>query len=112
VLAGLMPVTADILQHVGYKLLSQVDQVPMSLLLSSILFGLAIFRYRILEILPIVHDIVVRNIYAGIVVVDMNGKVLEINPFALALTKLAEPLGAAIGEVYPGLDDVEEEIIG
>jgi diguanylate cyclase (GGDEF)-like protein len=51
----------------------------MSLLLSSILFGLAIFRYRILEILPIAH----------------------------ALTKLAEPLGAAIGEVYPGLDDVE-----
>lgn len=107
VLAGLTPVIADLFQQAGYKVMSQVDQVTLSLLLSSMLFGLAIFRYRALEILPIARDLVVQNIYAGIVVVDLNGRVLEINPFALALTKYPEPLGAKIGDVYPGLDDVQ-----
>tara|TARA_R110002072_G_scaffold1780_13_gene14988 strand:- start:71903 stop:73417 length:1515 start_codon:yes stop_codon:yes gene_type:complete len=107
IMAGLIPVAADLLQQSGYKLLTQVDQVPLSLLISSMIFGLAIFRYRALEILPIARDIVVQNIYAGIVVTDVNGNVLEINPFALALTNHPEPLGAKIGDVYPGLDTVE-----
>lgn len=109
VLAALTPVVADILQQADYKLLAQVDQVPMSLLLSSLLFGIAIFRYQALEILPIARDLVVQNIHAGIVVIDANERILEINPFARQLTLHPNPLSQTVTDVFPGLDEVQLE---
>lgn len=109
VLAALIPVAADLFQQAGMKILPLVDQVTLSLLVSSVLFGIAIFRYQALEILPIARDLVVQNIHAGIVVIDVNERVLEINPFARELTNHPYPLNSLVGDVYPSLDGVNLE---
>lgn len=60
----------------------QVDEVIFVYLLSGILFALALFRYGALNLVHIAHNLVVQNIGAGIIVLDVLGRVVELNPYA------------------------------
>lgn len=116
VAASLMPVLADVLQQSGLKILPQVDQVPLSLLISSILFAIVVLRYRGLEILPIARELVIQNIAAAVIVLNNKRQILEVNPFAFDLSRVDDPLDKSLQEAYPefaGLtieQDFEQEI--
>jgi diguanylate cyclase (GGDEF)-like protein len=101
VAASLVPVVADLLQQSGLKILPQVDQVPLSLLVSSIMFAIVVLRYRALEILPIARDLVIQNIAAAVIVLNNKRQILEVNPFAFDLARVDEPLDKSLDEVYP-----------
>lgn len=66
-------------------LIPMVDNIIFFLLISAILYAIALFRLGALEIVPIAHNLVVRNINAGILVMDVVGRVVELNPFARKL---------------------------
>lgn len=86
VLGGFIPMGVRIIEDVfGLDLVPKVDNVILFLLLSAILFALALFRFGALEIVPIAYGLVVQNINAGILVLDIFGRVVEINPFAKAM---------------------------
>jgi diguanylate cyclase (GGDEF)-like protein len=93
--------TEDLL---GMDLIPRVDEVIFFFLFSGVLFALALFRYGALNLVPIAHDAVVRNLRAGILVLDPLGRLVELNPYARALLE-ATP-GGAIGrrlqELGPG----------
>src|SRR5690349_13689614 len=63
----------------------KLDNVILFLLLSAILYAIALFRFSALEIVPIAHSLVVQNINSGILVLDMLGRVVELNPFVQKL---------------------------
>lgn len=105
--AGVLPVLAHALKEgLGVRLVPQLDQVPLMFLGSSLLFAYAIFRYNVLQILPIAHDLIIKNIKAGIVVVDADLQVVHINPYAQELATVDNALGQHILKVYPGMDDL------
>lgn len=62
-----------------------VDNIILFLSASAVLYAIALFRYSALDIVPIAHSLVVRNINSGIIVLDVIGRVVEINPFAQRL---------------------------
>lgn len=101
VLAAIIPVAADAFQQGGYKLLPLVDQVTLSLLVSTILFGTVVLRYRALEILPIARDLVIQNIAAAVIVLNKQRQILEVNPFAFGLSKTDQPLDKPLEEAFP-----------
>ena len=86
VLGGFLPLGVRIPEDFfGLDLIPKLDNIIVFLLISAILFFIAIFRYGALEILPIAHDLVVQNINSGIFVLNMTGHVVEINPYARTL---------------------------
>jgi diguanylate cyclase (GGDEF)-like protein/PAS domain S-box-containing protein len=83
VLGGFVPLGVRILEDfVGWDPFPKIDNVILFLLLSAILFAIALFRFSALEIVPIAHNLIVHYIDSGILVLDMLGRVVEINPFA------------------------------
>ena len=62
-----------------------VDNIILFLSVSAVLYAIALFRYGALQIVPIAHNLVVKNINSGIIVLDVLGRVVEINPFAKRL---------------------------
>lgn len=107
VFASLVPLLADGLQQAGYKILSQVDQVPLSLVLASILFGIVVLRYRALEILPIARELVIQNIAAAVIVLNQNRQILEVNPFAYGLSKVDAPFDEDLDTAFPEFSGIE-----
>ena len=101
-LGGFVPLGIRILEDfVGWDPFPKVDNVILFLLLSGILFTIALFRFGALEIVPIAHNLIVQYIDSGILVSDVLGRVVEINPFARKLfgRESEEAIGKSLDEV-------------
>jgi len=89
VLGGFLPLGTRILEDfIGWDPFPKMDNVILFLLVSAVLFAVALFRYSALELVPIAHNLIVSNISSGILVLDALGRVVEINPFAQKLIGL------------------------
>ncbi len=56
-----------------------VDTIPFSTFLSVICFGLAIFRYRILDVIPVARSRVFETMSDGVIVLDSLGRIVDFN---------------------------------
>jgi PAS domain S-box-containing protein len=110
ILGALSPVASRITEDVlGIDFIPQVDEVVLSVLFSAILFALAIFRYGALNILPIAQNLVVQNISAGILVLDIFGRVVELNPHVQEQlgTTYRQAVGKKIADVLVDWPDID-----
>lgn len=57
-----------------------VSLVPISFTLTCLIFGWAIFRYQLLEISPIARSRLVDTMSDGMLVVDLQGRITDLNP--------------------------------
>lgn len=110
VLGGFVPLGIRILEDFfGWDPFQKIDNVILFLLLSAILFAIALFRFRALDIVPIAHNLIVQYINSGILVSDALGRIVEINPFARTLIgpQSATAIGKSLDEVlkdWPKID--------
>jgi len=90
--------------------LNGVNLTPVSLTLSTMLFGIAVFRYRLLDLTPIASKIVLTQIGDGVVVVDQTGSIVDANHAAETLLgDREEILGADVSAVLPAYDGLERD---
>src|SRR5262249_35170930 len=109
-LGGFVPLGGRIMEDFfKIDLFPKLDNIIVLFLLSGILFGIAIFRYGALDIVHIAHNLVVQNISAGIIVLDMSRRVLELNPYARALVHPADTpvIGRTLHEILAGWPALE-----
>ncbi len=109
-LGGFVPASGRIVQDFfNIDLFPKVDNIILLFLLSGIFFALAIFRYGAFHIVHIAHNLVIQNISAGIIVLDLSERVVELNPYAKSLTNstqsptIGKPLGEVLAE-WPALE--------
>jgi len=79
------------------------NPVTLSLTLSSLLFAWAIFKYRFLDIAPIARSLLIDSMEDSMVVLDMNNRIVDINP---AMKKLLKKAFDSKGSILP------EKLIG
>jgi len=91
----------------------QINLTPISLAFSSVFFGIAIFRYRALDLRPIASEVVISQMGDGVIVIDQNETVVEINPAAKRLFGVDDvAIGSDIQTIidaYPKLRAATEE---
>ncbi|HNY18273.1 MAG TPA: diguanylate cyclase [Treponemataceae bacterium] len=56
-----------------------VDTIPFSMFLSVVCFGTAIFRYRILDVIPVARSRVFETMADGVIVLDTYGRIADFN---------------------------------
>ena len=97
VIGTFLPLGIRLLEDlVGWDPFPRIDNVILFLLVSAVLYATALFRYSALEIVPIAHSLVVQNINSGILVLDVLGRVVELNPFVKRL--LSPESDSSIGQ--------------
>ncbi|MFW6000582.1 MAG: histidine kinase N-terminal 7TM domain-containing protein [Halorubrum sp.] len=90
--------------------LEAVNLTPVSLALSMLLFGVAVFRYRLFDLTPIAARIVLTQIGDGVVVVDRAGSIVDVNPAAEALVGERERvIGTDLATHVPDYDELPRE---
>jgi len=77
--AALVPLVASILTQL------KVFVFPWALdsfffTLSGVLFAIAIFRYRYLDIMPVARQVIVEQMPDGVIVTDRGGRIVDANP--------------------------------
>lgn len=80
----------------GLSPLPNADSTPFGFSLSALAFAFALLRYRLLDVVPIARHVLVENMSDGVMVLDAQNRVVDLNPAALNM--INSPLSSPIGE--------------
>ncbi len=97
---ALIPWLANIFSVFPLDAFSYFDPTPLAFFVSSLFFAWAIFSYQLIDIAPIARSSVIEYMNDGMLVIDMQNRIVDLNPAA------AEILSCEISDVLgcPALD--------
>lgn len=76
----------------GINPLPGADNTPFSFTIAGIAFAFALHRYRLLDIVPVARDVLIEQLSDGVLVIDAQNRLVDINPAAAAMLDI--PAGA------------------
>jgi signal transduction histidine kinase len=86
VVGGVVPLVANALSVIGISVLPGFDLTPYAMTTSGVAFGYALVRYDLFEFVPATkhlgRDALVDTMQEGVVIVDVDDRVVEVNPNA------------------------------
>ncbi|AGB15144.1 signal transduction histidine kinase [Halovivax ruber XH-70] len=82
---------------------SEFEPSSMGFTVAAVALAVAVFRYRLTDLLPIARDAIVEQITDGVVVLDRRGRVVDANPQAAPYLQgdVAAALGRDVTTVLP-----------
>ncbi len=103
-----LPWLSSLLFVVGFRPLPNADNTPLTFTIAGLAFTYALLRYRLLNIIPIARHVLIENMGDGLLVLDAQNRLVDINPAAeqvLGLTKKSR-IGEPIEDVFLEWADV------
>jgi PAS domain S-box-containing protein len=109
ILAVLIPWGANALNIFG---VTQIDYAPFGYTATSVLIATALFRYRLLDILPIARGTVVESMDNGVFVLDADGQIVDVNPRArdTIAVETDELVGQQFADVFGSYPTIVETV--
>jgi len=120
--SAVSPLIGNIVSVFGLSPFPHLDLTPFAFTLTGIGLTYALFRFRLLDIVPVARDRVIEGMRDGVVVLDAGNRVVDINPAACQLIGCDSEgaIGMSADEVfsawpnlvsqYRGVDKAQTEI--
>jgi PAS domain S-box-containing protein len=99
-LSTLTPLIANVIT-IFQILPIQIDLTSYAFTVTGVGMGYALFRHRLLDIAPIARDIIIDGMRDGMIVLDANRRIVDINQAAQKMIGLLDehgPIGKPVGE--------------
>ncbi|MBK9926244.1 MAG: PAS domain S-box protein [Anaerolineales bacterium] len=100
-LATLAPIIANLIT-IFQIIPIQIDLTPFAFTVTGVGMAYALFRHRLLDIAPIARDTIIENMKDGMVILNVHGRIVDINQAARTMIGLSEekrPIGKQFGDV-------------
>ena len=111
----LVPVVLNVMYVFDLSPIPGLDVTPIAFAITGWILALSIFRFHLLDLVPVARDAIIENMRDGVLVLDLQQRVVDINPIAqkslgttpaiigqpveqacpLIASRLAEPEGSA-----------------
>ncbi|MBV9231297.1 MAG: PAS domain S-box protein [Chloroflexi bacterium] len=100
--AVLAPWVGNALTVFGWNPLSDLDLTPFAFMISGVTIALSLFRFRLLDIIPVAREAVFENMSDAVIVLDEQSRIVDINPAARQLTNgsVSKLVGQPFTEVF------------
>jgi PAS domain S-box-containing protein len=91
-----------------------LDLTPFAFTLSGLAVGWGLFRYKLLDLAPIARDAIIENLNDGVIVLDVQGRIVDLNPAAQKIIRraAADSIGRPADQVLVRFPAVLERIRG
>ncbi len=119
IIASLIPWIANIAYVTGIRPLGNLDLTPFAFVATILLIAIAIYRFKLFDIVPVAREKVMDLMQDGFVILDNKNRVIDYN---LAFKKYLRSvdgrkiIGSGIHELFPGqkelIDFMEEKRSG
>jgi PAS domain-containing protein len=105
-----LPWLGNLVYFMGISPWPGMDPAPIFFTLSGLIQSLAIFRFQLLDLAPVAREMIVEGLPEGIVVMDAQGRIVDLNPAADALLNLSgrSKLGQLGVDVIPQINLLTE----
>jgi PAS domain S-box-containing protein len=115
----LVPWVVNFLYVIGYSPIPGMDLTPQSMVVACIMVAWSIWRFQMLDLIPVGREAVLDRMADGVLIVDMRQNVIEINPRAEQILNLkrSQVVGKPVRQAlqrWPNLIDPccpDEEIV-
>ncbi len=89
----------------------QLDLTPFAYILSGIAFALGLFRFKLLDIVPVARRAIVEGMSDGVIVFDPQGRIVDINAAAQRIIgrTAAETIGQPAAEIFADQAELFEQ---
>jgi PAS domain S-box-containing protein len=106
--AALAPLAANVMSTFGLSPFPHLDLTPFAFTLTGLAMAWGLYRFRLLDIVPVARDAVLESMGDGVIVLDARMRLVDLNPAACILLGQANPdvIGRPAHEVlasWPGL---------
>ena len=114
VIAVVISWTANIFYILKMIPIPGLDITPLSFSLIALVMPWSISRYKLFDLVPIARKTLLSSMVEGVIVIDPNDIVLEINPAALEILGFDElqPVGQSIWKILSKYGEVAEQFRG
>ncbi|MDX1664155.1 MAG: PAS domain S-box protein [Candidatus Promineifilaceae bacterium] len=111
VVAAAIPLGANLLTISGLSPFPYLDLTPFGFTVSGLLLALAMFRFRMLDVVPAARDAVIQNMDEGVLVLDGAGRVVDVNFAARRMFQRseAEMVGQPLADLLPIWPELEAD---
>ena len=109
-LGALAPWVGNALYISGLGPFPHLDLTPFAFTLTGLAAAWGLFRFRLLDIVPVARDAVIESMSDGVIVLDLQNRVADLNPVAQRIIgrSAAEAIGQPAAQVLSGLADLVE----
>jgi PAS domain S-box-containing protein len=109
-MAVLIPVAFNVPYIAGYDVLQGYDPTSLLFTFSGIVTAYGLFRFRLFSILPAARATLIENLSEGIVVLDLQGRVVDINTMGQRITgwPATQTIGRHTSELFRSWPDLAE----
>ncbi len=83
--AAVPPILLNILYIAGFRPFGIIDLTPFAFVASGLILVWGMVRYRLLDLTPVARSTIVDNLVSPVLVLDLQQRVLDINPSGLRL---------------------------
>jgi PAS domain S-box-containing protein len=104
------PWIGNILYLSGLSPFPYLDLTPFALLISGLALSWELLRFGLFELVPIAHSTVFQSMEDGVIVLDGENRIVDINPVALALINqsIREVIGQPVEQILSHRADIIE----
>jgi diguanylate cyclase (GGDEF)-like protein/PAS domain S-box-containing protein len=95
----LLPLLTDFLYVLGVTPIPNFNFTPMTFSLVMVFVAIALFRFRLFSIRPLAYDMIIENLRDGILILDSDNTIVDINPAAQNLLGVSgkQVIGESVG---------------
>jgi PAS domain S-box-containing protein len=109
IISVLAPWLGNILYFSGFNPIPYLDLTPFAFTVTVLFLTWAILGFRLVELAPIARDLIVDEMKDGMVVIDAQGLVVDVNPAAAQMVGISA--SRAIGKSVAGMFAAWPELV-
>lgn len=79
ILAAFIPWLVNLLYLLGFRPYEHIDLTPYAFICTTLLLALGLFKFRLLNVIPIARDKIIEELRSGMLVLDSVNRVVDIN---------------------------------
>ncbi len=111
-LGGFLPWVGNSISIMRILDTTPVDLTPYGFLAAGFLAFWALFRYKLMDLVPVARDTLVDSMGDAMIALDVTGRVLDANPAAMRLLgdKITGTMGRRLTQTLPGMNQLTGDI--
>jgi PAS domain S-box-containing protein len=109
-IAVVAPWVGNALTIFGWNPLPHLDLTPFAFTITGLAFGWNLFRFRLLDIVPVAREVVIESMDDAVIVVDGQHRIVDLNRVAqrLAGRTASEAVGQPLTQVFSAWPELVE----
>jgi PAS domain S-box-containing protein len=112
IIGTFIPIIANVIYLAGLSPIKGLDLTPFAFVVAGIIYAVVLFGFRFLDIIPIAYNSLIRNMHQGLIILNKDGVIIDINPSAAQMLGISfeEAHNQSLTKIWPHLDFVRFQL--